>query len=355
MPPKNAAPAKSPEPVEDEVAVEEEVPGEQLAGDFVFPDGSDYVGQYYKQGKRIVMHGQGRLQSGSDLFEGSFENGLYKHGRYVSGRGGIYTGSFRGGVYHGPGEYTWPNPDTRVYRGMWRDGFMHGRGEFENFSIGVDQVFKGFCVSGQFKSSLEKQDDVKKAFLAEYGNSYIANATTWLRSLAEKCTPPEEDPKAKGKKGQETEPEFPPEVLQEILVPTDVDQGSSAGDLDPAVIAEMAAERKAVEQLVAGPFPETSSLKVSTFLAFVALFAEGTERLGQGCVLESLGLAPLGERLRHEQLEHIGQAVRLSAPAGGEAGALSDMVLLNMSPEYDAASARWKLVHLEEVPSTTGE
>merc|ERR1712039_304986 len=99
----------------------------------------------------------GRLQSGSDLFEGSFEHGLYRFGRYVSGRGAIYEGYFRRGLFHGPGEYTWPN-DVRKYRGMWKDGAMHGRGEFENFSIDVDRVFKGFCINGKFNSSLEKQE-----------------------------------------------------------------------------------------------------------------------------------------------------------------------------------------------------
>merc|ERR1712151_844758 len=110
----------------------------------------------------------------------------------------------------------------------WRDGQMHGLGEFENFSIGVDRIFKGVCVAGQFKSGLENQAEAKRAFLKDYASEYAASITTWLRAMAERAQPPEEDPKAKGKKN-DAEPEFPADVLREIMVPP---EASADGDAD---------------------------------------------------------------------------------------------------------------------------
>ena len=59
-------------------------------------------------------------------------SGVPRIGRYTSCRGGVYSGCFRKGLFHGPGEYIWP--DGRKYAGMWQGGAMHGRGQFENFS-----------------------------------------------------------------------------------------------------------------------------------------------------------------------------------------------------------------------------
>eukprot|EP00435_Cladocopium_sp_Y103_P059184 s709_g21.t1 len=180
MAPKKAAP----EPVEEDV--KEEPPPEIHQGDFVFPDGSTYSGQYMKKGESISMHGDGVMQSGPETFEGSFDNGMYKMGRYCSCSGAVYTGNYRNNKFHGVGDYRWP--DGREYRGTWKDGYMHGYGMYLYFSVGADKRFMGFSMNGKFASGAVEQEEAKRAFLQEYGTQCVQSAAAALREMAEKAT-----------------------------------------------------------------------------------------------------------------------------------------------------------------------
>jgi len=306
-------------------------------GDFVFPDNSEYRGQYVRKGEKAILQGQGRLQTGSDVFEGIFANGLYKVGKYTSCGGTVYNGSFRNNQFHGPGDCIWP--DGRKYSGMWKEGVMHGRGKFENFCIGADRIIEGFAFEGSFLTSREDQAQVKRAFLADYGQAYIQSATEVLTKLVEGL---QGEVDAKGKTAGKAE--LSAEALKEFLVPEDKDP-------------EAALELTAVQAVVAGPFPET--VKPAAFQALAETFLEGAEKPGEVRLLEDAAACGKmdGKRFKCAQLGHVGQGVLFLAPVGTEAGsALSELLLVNIADEYDVAAARWKIVHCEEAaPPAAGE
>mmetsp|Transcript_58761 Transcript_58761/g.137591 ORF Transcript_58761/g.137591 Transcript_58761/m.137591 type:complete len:324 (-) Transcript_58761:152-1123(-) len=321
MPPKKP---QAPEPAEEEV--KEEPPPEILQGDFVFPDGSTYSGHYLKKGESIAMHGDGLLQSGPQTFEGSFDNGMYKMGRYSSCSGAVYTGNFRNNQFHGVGDYKWP--DGREYRGTWKDGYMHGYGMYLYFSVGADKRFMGFSMNGKFASGAVEQEEAKRAFLQEYGTQCVHSATAALRELAEKAVDG---------------------VPADFLITKDSDAKSD----------------KAGEDMVAGPFPEAATATQASLQSFAArLFAE--EQSLQVCMYTGLSdkklTLPLNEaaafsclgteeirmdrqRLKRQQLQVAGQAVEFSTEA--EAGALRLLVLVNTAPDFEWEAAKWKLVHCE--------
>merc|ERR1719316_867241 len=187
------APKKGKEPVPAPVAEKEEEPpkddviiGDLKDGEFLFQDGAVYTGSYLKTKDEVLMHGEGILQSGPEVFQGTFEKGQYKEGTFKSCNGAIYTGSFLENKFHGLGEYTWnaKMPDERTYKGMWKSGYMHGHGEFVNFSFGVNKSFRGFCYRGRFSSAREEQEQIKTAFLTEYGGEVSKSATNALKDLA---------------------------------------------------------------------------------------------------------------------------------------------------------------------------
>lgn len=310
--------APEPEPVKEEKK-EEEPPAEILQGEWVFQDGSTYSGQYMKKGDSICLHGEGKLLSGPEIYEGTFANGMYKVGTFVSCSGGVYNGNFRDNKYHGVGNYRWP--EGREYRGTWKDGNMHGMGMFLNFSVGQDKRFVGFSLNGKFSSGVKEQEKAKEEFLEEYGGQCTQSASSALRDLAERAT-------ADG-------------APAEFFVP----QGQEP---------EETAEKAAIEEIVTGPFPEASAASQALVQAFVARLAEGAEQPLQVSLYDGLGEAERldKQRLKRPQLQMVGQAVEFFAPEA-EAGALKLLVLVNVSSEYAIEDAKWKLVHCEVVPAAS--
>eukprot|EP00439_Symbiodinium_sp_Y106_P084795 s532_g26.t1 len=324
MPPKKPQAA---EPVEEEV--KEEPPPEILQGDFVFPDGSTYSGQYLKKGESICMHGDGHLQSGPQTFEGSFDNGMYKMGRYSSCSGAVYTGHFRKNQFHGVGDYKWP--DGREYRGTWKDGFMHGYGMYLYFSVGADKRFMGFSMNGKFASGAAEQEEATmKAFLQEYGAQCVQSATAAFREMAEKTA-------ADG-------------VPADFLIAKDADGKAE----------------KVLEDMVAAPYPDASAATQASLQAFAARLSAEEQPLqvsvytgltnkklvlplSEESTFSCLGTEDVhmdGARLKHTQLQVAGQAVEFFSEAE-TAGALRAVVLLNTASEFEWEAAKWKLVHCE--------
>mmetsp|Transcript_43184 Transcript_43184/g.111527 ORF Transcript_43184/g.111527 Transcript_43184/m.111527 type:complete len:434 (-) Transcript_43184:249-1550(-) len=321
----------------------EKVPGlDEYKG--LTEEAKEFTLKLYRE--KVILHGRGKLTAGPESFEGVFERGSYASGTFVGIDSSKYTGSFRSGAYHGPGEYSWP--DGRLYKGMWQDGKMHGRGRFENFSFGVDRVFEGFCAGGVFQSGEHGQEEAKRSFLAEYGTALMDSAGAALREMASRVKTPED---AKGKKGAVDD--SPAEIPKEFLVPV-----VAEGEEDKVATAE----RAAVEELAEGPFAEAAGLPTAAALqAFSGLFAPSADLqppIGQVTLYEERGQKGRfdGCRLKRQQLEYIGQAVEFYAPEA-EPGSLSFVVLLNASSQYGAAQARWKLLHHEDVPrpATSGE
>lgn len=336
---KKAAPksAPSPIPAEAEEPAEEEKPeevvGELLEGDFIFPDGSNYQGQYLKAGKNLVLHGTGSLRSGPELYHGTFEKGLYKVGRFTSCTGATYEGYFRDNQFHGLGHYTWP--DGRSYRGMWKDGEMHGPGEFVKFAC-EQKPFTGISLGGRFHSAESK--DAGQAYLAEYATECREAACAALCDLAKRAT-------SSG----------PP---RQFICPPRTTSAIGSVEEEPGDVSE---DRVLVDSALSGPTPEATAVLKEATRAFVAGLAEDAAQPLVVRVYEEDQELP-GQRLEKQrlklpQLQYSGQAVEFSLPAGEapQAGTLVAMALVNVSRDYDFAKARWKIAYIDVVPPEATE
>jgi hypothetical protein len=323
---KGAAPTPAAPKEEEEEPVVEDL-GELKEGDYQFPDGSTYTGCYLKKGDDVCLHGEGTLQSGPEMFQGTFEKGQYKEGQYKSCNGAIYVGHFHDNKFHGLGEYTWnaKMPNERTYRGMWKNGYMHGFGQFSNFSFGVHKVFEGFSCKGRFSSARKEQEDLKSGFVEEYSSEHIKSATVAFTSLGEKTA------------------ERGGEMPKAFLVP---EPPTEEGVEEKP---EAAAERASIEELVSGPFPANNAVSATAMQAFVARLGEEVEKpLSIRIVEDKYDTVFMERRLLHDQLQHVGQAIEFEA-ADAEVGSIRSAVLLNISRTFDISAAKWKLVHIEEV------
>ena len=121
-------------------------------GTQIFSQGSNstYTGNF----KNGLRHGQGVLQSGSNRFNGEFENNVFVRGRvsrtyfdgskyegamegdlrqglgtYYFANGDVYTGNFDQGNINGFGTMEFASGNK--YQGNWQDGLRHGFGTFE--------------------------------------------------------------------------------------------------------------------------------------------------------------------------------------------------------------------------------
>mmetsp|Transcript_3693 Transcript_3693/g.9475 ORF Transcript_3693/g.9475 Transcript_3693/m.9475 type:complete len:322 (-) Transcript_3693:109-1074(-) len=314
---KAAPPVAAPEVKEEEPVA---IPvGEQLEGDFQWQDGSTYSGQYLKLNDDVCLHGKGVLITGPESFNGCFDKGSFKVGKYTACSGAIYNGAFRGSLFHGLGEYQWP--DGRTYRGMWKDGFMHGRGQFLNFSFGMDKCHTGFSIEGRFASSKKEQDQMKQRFMDAYCAEQEKSAKDALRDLA-------------GRAGPDGAP-------KEYFVPIQPEGEEER--------PELIAERDAAEELVEGPFPDATTMQQAAIQAFVALLDDAENGLVIG-VFEDRSSSQRfdGQRLKRDQLQGVGQCVEFTAVAT-EVGSVTCVSLVNVSTEYDLAKAKWKVVFVDEV------
>jgi hypothetical protein len=325
---KKAAPSPTPAKEEEEEEPVVEDLGEIKEGDYVFQDGSTYTGCYLKKGDDVCLQGEGLLQNGPEMFQGLFEKGQFKEGQFKSCNGAIYVGHFHENKFHGWGEYTWnaKMPNERMYRGMWRNGYMHGCGQFLNFSFGVHKVFKGFSFRGRFSSAREEQANLKKCFLTEYCGEHKQSGGAALTALVEKTAS-----RASG------------DIPAVFLVPRPpAEEGTEEKP-------EAVAERASIEELVAGPFPAKDVVQLAALQAFLARRSEDAEKPWNINVVEEKEQSQfLDGRLRHDQLQHVGQAIEFVTP-DAEVGAIRRIVLLNVSRIFDISAAKWKLVHIEEM------
>jgi hypothetical protein len=119
-------------------------------GEYTFADGRSYKGSWTKG---LPHDNKGRfVWPNNDLFEGVFEHGHRKTGRFVFADGAYYDGEFFSpdGVYGGNGKLV-----TLMvsYEGGFRDGAFHGQGCLKKNS--------GFVVyDGEWKDGKAVRDDV---------------------------------------------------------------------------------------------------------------------------------------------------------------------------------------------------
>jgi hypothetical protein len=301
-----------------------------VQGDFVFPDGAIYKGQYTKLADgNVCMQGEGTLQSGPESFKGVFELGKYKSGEYKSCNGATYVGSFRNNLFHGVGDYSWP--DGRAYRGTWKDGKMHGVGHFQNFSFGADKEFRGYSVHGKFFSEAAAQETARSKFMGEYGTEYIRSAKRALLKIAEKTNA---------------------EVPEKFLVPMSADDAQFLLEENPDLKDKIDADlvvRAAIEDLVKPPFCAKGDISPEALKKFAESLAEESENPARITVVEAKNeCETLGaQRIKQEQLRHVGQVVEFTLP-DAEAPNFTAISLLNVGKEYDVEKAVWRIIFVNE-------
>ena len=106
-------------------------------GKYYHNDGTTYEGNWYKN----YPHGRGKeyFIDGSQ-FEGLFENGFKKKGKFVWVDGSYYDGDIKNNYFEGYGTFKWK--EGRKYVGSWKNGKMNG--------IGVMTYTDGAKYEGEF-------------------------------------------------------------------------------------------------------------------------------------------------------------------------------------------------------------
>lgn len=117
-------------------------------GEFSFPDGSFYEGDWKETQGVKVREGHGTYICGPEKYVGSWVNDrIQGKGEYHYSSGAVYTGDFQDGMMHGEGEYIFP--DGASYKGQWMANKMHGQGTY----LDKEKVeYGGRFVNGLFDS-----------------------------------------------------------------------------------------------------------------------------------------------------------------------------------------------------------
>lgn len=118
------------------------------AGEFIWPDGSRYAGQF----ERSRIHGNGTLKNvrGNDwpcgTYTGEFKDGSFVHGKFADAYDDVYEGQFDAGggvpVQSGKGKIKFDS--GCVYEGEFKNGEKAGYGTFS--------FTNGLVYSGQFEN-----------------------------------------------------------------------------------------------------------------------------------------------------------------------------------------------------------
>jgi len=107
-----------------------------------FPDGTQYVGEWDKQGRRS---GKGAQIYGDSVYEGYWlADKKHGKGRVISDSGFVYVGDWRDGLKHGQGKYT--DLDGSCYEGQFISDLRHGQGKLTD---AVGQEYTGNWKSGK--------------------------------------------------------------------------------------------------------------------------------------------------------------------------------------------------------------
>ncbi len=92
-------------------------------GKYYHNDGTTYEGNWSKN----QPHGKGKeVFIDGSKFEGIFENGLKKKGKFTWMDGSYYDGEINNNYFEGYGIFKWK--EGRMYKGTWKNGKMNGKG-----------------------------------------------------------------------------------------------------------------------------------------------------------------------------------------------------------------------------------
>eukprot|EP00607_Mallomonas_marina_P005466 CAMPEP_0182426724 /NCGR_PEP_ID=MMETSP1167-20130531/13250_1 /TAXON_ID=2988 /ORGANISM="Mallomonas Sp, Strain CCMP3275" /LENGTH=155 /DNA_ID=CAMNT_0024608381 /DNA_START=214 /DNA_END=681 /DNA_ORIENTATION=+ len=141
---------------------EQDVPIEIPSGHnvFLFPDGSQYEGDWTEIEGVRVREGRGIFTAGPEQYEGEWKNDqMCGKGKYKFSSGAIYEGEFQKNLFEGEGEYRFA--DGSIYRGIWRSGKMHGQGTYtdSNKINWKGMFFNGMYDTGRSYISLRPGQD----------------------------------------------------------------------------------------------------------------------------------------------------------------------------------------------------
>ncbi len=122
------------------------MPGETvLQGQFVYPDGGKYDGDYAVVDGKPQKHGCGRFQDLHVVYDGEWRlDKMHGSGEFLGATGGRYKGALQFDQFCGDGVYTWP--DGAQYTGLWKLNRMHGSGVYKNA--------QGIAWAGEFVNGL---------------------------------------------------------------------------------------------------------------------------------------------------------------------------------------------------------
>jgi hypothetical protein len=117
-------------------------------GEFDFPDGSKYIGDWKEGAGKKVREGQGTFIIGQEKYVGAWvDDKMNGYGEYYFSSGSVYKGHFHNNIFNGEGEYTFP--DGAKYSGGWQNNRMHGEGTYTDSSA---NVYRGQFINGTYDS-----------------------------------------------------------------------------------------------------------------------------------------------------------------------------------------------------------
>lgn len=130
-------------------------------GELIGADGSHFTGEF----QRGLIHGQGEWRSLNTIYKGEFARGMFNgRGSLEYHNGMAYAGEFLDNRMHGKGRMQWPNGDT--FEGEFADDEMRA-GVFREKSGGVyDGTFAGGLYDGKGTYSAANGDRYSGDFVA---------------------------------------------------------------------------------------------------------------------------------------------------------------------------------------------
>lgn len=151
-------------------------------GEFVYPDGAVYTGDWKLIDGVKVKEGKGRLVHAfknpqiqiAEEYEGEWSNDMMNgYGVYKYASGSIYSGQWKNNRHHGKGEYKMAS--GCVYEGEWCDHKFSGTGCY----IDIDGIkWEGEFIDGVYESKDQKRLQAERAIL-----TYIEETKNSIREV----------------------------------------------------------------------------------------------------------------------------------------------------------------------------
>jgi len=171
---------KEVEPVEEKK--EEPVVETSGTGEFVYPNGPTYIGEWKLVNGAKVKDGKGKLVhsfnnpyvKATEEYEGEWSNDMMNgYGVYKYASGAIYSGQWKNNKHHGKGEYKMTNGCK--YEGEWYEHKFNGSGIYKDME-GIN--WEGEFVDGVYESKDQKRLQAERATI-----TYIEETRRDIRNI----------------------------------------------------------------------------------------------------------------------------------------------------------------------------